>query len=76
MSNRSAVDLFCCFEDQVAPNFIAGLDLALDSNRFLRSIRVEPVQVLIRWVTRKRLTNRLPNVSLMTLSSLSEQRGP
>ena len=34
------------------------------------------VKALVRWATGKRLTNRLPNLSLTTLSPPSEQRGP
>ena len=34
------------------------------------------VKALVHWATGKRLTNRLPKLSLVTLSPPSEQRGP
>ena len=34
------------------------------------------VKTLVRWATGKRLTDRLPKVSLITLSPPSDQRGP
>ena len=35
---------------------------------------LEGVEALVRWVTCKRLTNRLPKLSLITLPPPSEQR--
>ena len=34
------------------------------------------VKAFVRWATGKKLTNRLPKLSLITLSPPSEQRGP